>query len=166
MNKNKVIYILIVLVIVIAVMLIVYSQTSKELTAPTPQELQREIIEDTSEQAVTTQPASKDDLIILDYPLPEAEVTSPLTIKGKARGTWFFEGDFGVFLTDWDGKIIASGIAFAQDNWMTMDYVPFEATLEFEVPEYSNRGSLILQKSNPSAMPEHDNALEITVYYK
>ena len=47
------------------------------------------------------------DLIRIDAPRPNATVSSPLTIQGEARGTWFFEADFPVVLTDWDGKIIA-----------------------------------------------------------
>lgn len=107
----------------------------------------------------------KADLIRLESPLPNQTIHSPLTIRGQARGTWFFEASFPVSLTDWDGKIIAQGIAQAQGEWMTTEFVPFEATLTF-VPEkeiYSDRGTLILRKDNPSGLPEHDDALEIPV---
>ena len=106
---------------------------------------------------------SKRDLIVLDTPLPQAHVTSPLSISGKARGTWFFEGSFPIILTDWDGKIIAEGYATAKTDWMTEEFVPFTATLEFTTT--SDRGTLILQKDNPSGLPEHDDALEIPVYF-
>lgn len=43
-------------------------------------------------------PAQKDDLIVLTYPLPQGKVASPLVIKGKARGNWFFEATFPVML--------------------------------------------------------------------
>ncbi|HEY4495911.1 MAG TPA: Gmad2 immunoglobulin-like domain-containing protein [Candidatus Paceibacterota bacterium] len=109
------------------------------------------------------------DLVILESPLPEAQVQSPLVIKGKARGNWFFEASFPIILTDWDGRIIAQGIAQASENWMTTDFVPFEATLEFQKPEFigdfSKRGFLILKKDNPSGLPEHDDALEITLFF-
>lgn len=107
-----------------------------------------------------------DDLVILDAPLPGASITSPLTVKGRARGFWFFEADFPVYLTDWDGRIIATGIATAQRDWMTEEFVPFIATLVFEKPAYGERGTLILQKDNPSGLPEHDDAREITVYFE
>lgn len=110
----------------------------------------------------------KADLIKLTSPRPGATVSSPLTVTGEARGYWFFEASFPVMLTDWDGKIIAQGIATAKGDWMTEEFVPFEATLTF-VPEagtYSNRGTLILQKDNPSGLPEHDDALEIPVIIK
>jgi len=110
------------------------------------------------------------DLVILESPLPEEVITNPLVIKGQARGTWFFEASFPVILADWDGRIIAQGIATATDDWMTEEFVPFTASLEFENPEnigdFSRRGALILKKDNPSGLPEHDDALEITVYFK
>jgi peptidylprolyl isomerase len=108
----------------------------------------------------------KADLITIDNPRPNQEIESPLAVRGEARGYWFFEASFPVILTDWDGMIIAQGIAQAQDDWMTEDFVPFEATLEFEVPDYNNKGTLILKKDNPSGLPENDDALEIPIIFK
>ena len=109
------------------------------------------------------------DLVILEAPLPETQVVSPLVIKGKARGQWFFEASFPVILADWDGRIIAQGIAQTGGDWMTEDFVPFEAILEFVKPEFigdfSRRGFLILKKDNPSGLPEHDDALEIPLIF-
>lgn len=105
------------------------------------------------------------DKIILNYPKPNDVISSPLVITGQARGTWFFEASFPVVLTDWDGLIIASGIAQAKGDWMTEKFVPFEATLTFDTPAYKNNGSLILKKDNPSGLPEHDAALEIPILF-
>lgn len=112
--------------------------------------------------------AQKADLIRLTTPQPNSTVQSPLTITGEARGTWYFEASFPVVLVDWDGRIIAQGIAQAQSEWMTTEFVPFEAVLTFAADPnaYSNRGALILQKDNPSGLPEHDDALEIPVIIK
>ncbi|PJE64544.1 MAG: hypothetical protein COU90_01750 [Candidatus Ryanbacteria bacterium CG10_big_fil_rev_8_21_14_0_10_43_42] len=109
----------------------------------------------------------KADLIRINSPRPNQSIESPLTIIGEARGSWFFEASFPVFLTDWDGRIIAQGIATAEGEWMTTDFVPFKAVLVFTVDEnvYSTRGTLILQKDNPSGLPEHDDALEIPVVF-
>ena len=106
----------------------------------------------------------KMELIRLDTPRPNQTVTSPLMITGEARGTWFFEGDFPVVLTDWDGRIIGEGFATALGEWMTEEFVPFSAVLEFEFPEYKNNGTLILRKDNPTGLPENDDALEIPVF--
>lgn len=106
------------------------------------------------------------DLIRLDYPAPEAQVTSPLLVKGEARGNWYFEGSFPVVLTDWDGKIIAQGVAQAKGDWMSTDYVSFEVTLNYSADTtVSNRGSLILKKDNPSGLPEKDDAFETPVFF-
>jgi membrane-bound inhibitor of C-type lysozyme len=108
--------------------------------------------------------ADKSNLIRLDSPQANQVIHSPLTITGQARGTWFFEASFPVILTNWDGLIIAQGIATAKSDWTTEDFVPFEAVLEFDENQtYSNRGFLILKKDNPSGLPEHDDALEIPV---
>ncbi|MCR4334733.1 MAG: Gmad2 immunoglobulin-like domain-containing protein [Patescibacteria group bacterium] len=105
--------------------------------------------------------------IHLTSPRPNATIKSPLTITGEARGNWFFEASFPVVLTNWDGLIIAQGIAQAKGEWMTTDFVPFEATFTFTVDKnvYSNKGSLILQKDNPSGLPEYDDALEIPIVF-
>lgn len=105
----------------------------------------------------------KTDLIRLDSPRPNQSVKSPLTITGEARGYWFFEASFPVVLADWDGRIIAEGIATAEGEWMTENFVPFTATLEYTLDSdtYGNRGTLILQKDNPSGSPENNDALEI-----
>ena len=107
----------------------------------------------------------KMNLIRINSPRPNQVIQSPLTIAGEARGVWFFEASFPVVLTNWDGLIIAQGIATAKSDWMTTEFVPFEARLIFNVDKnvYSNRGTLILRKDNPSGLPEHDDALEIPV---
>lgn len=109
----------------------------------------------------------KTDLIRISTPRPNQTISSPLTITGEARGNWYFEASFPVFLVDWDGRIIAQGVAQAKSDWMTTDFVPFEAALTFTVDKnaYSNKGSLILKKDNPSGLPQNDDALEIPIVY-
>lgn len=110
-------------------------------------------------------PAVYKDIVKLRSPLPGDIVSSPLRITGEARGNWYFEASFPIILTNWDGLIIAEGFATAQDEWMTTEFVPFEAMLEFDVPEYGDNGYLILKKDNPSGLPEHDDAFEIQVQF-
>jgi hypothetical protein len=107
------------------------------------------------------------DKVILSNPLENQEIKSPLVVEGMAVGNWFFEGDFPVILTNWDGLIIAEGIATAQGDWMTEEFVPFKAELEFEVDtSVSNRGSLILHKDNPSDIREYDDAFELPILFE
>lgn len=119
---------------------------------------------------VREQIESKADRIRVMKPVPNATVTSPLAVSGEARGTWFFEGDFSLVLTDWDGRIIGESFATADGPWMTENYVNYAGTLDFTSPcdpamPVSCRGTLILQKANPSGMPENDDALEIPVRF-
>ncbi|HAH04101.1 TPA: hypothetical protein DCL28_00895, partial [Candidatus Komeilibacteria bacterium] len=55
----------------------------------------------------------KQDLINLVFPRPNQKISSPLTISGRARGSWFFEASFPVKLTDASGQIISQGLAVA-----------------------------------------------------
>ena len=107
----------------------------------------------------------RSDLIYMDSPLPGARVTSPLRIRGHARGKWFFEGDFPIVLRDSNGKVIAKGYATAKNEWMTEKFVPFEAVIKFKMPASGSKGTLILKKDNPTDLPEHDDELGITVFF-
>jgi len=115
---------------------------------------------------------SKADLIRLTSPQPLAMVNSPLLIEGEARGYWFFEASFPVVLVNWDGLIIAEGIATADGEWMTEEFVPFTAELVFEnsfapsTPDFMKRGAIIMQKDNPSGLPENDDALEVPIIFE
>ena len=114
---------------------------------------------------------SKADLIKLDLPLAGDVITSPLTVSGEARGFWFFESSFPIVLTNWDGLIIAEGVATAEGDWMTEDFVPFTATLTFENPydgsgpDFMRNGSLLLKKDNPSGLLKNSDALEVPVRF-
>ena len=116
-------------------------------------------------------PPVETDRIRVEAPRPGDVVESPLVVRGQARGSWYFEADFPVVLVDWDGLIIADGIARAQDDWMTEDFVPFRAELSFESPyeqgdpDYMQRGTLILQRANPSGLPENDAAVEVPLRF-
>lgn len=106
-------------------------------------------------------------LIVLETPTANATITSPVVLTGKARGTWYFEASFPVSVVDWDGKIIGEGHAEAQSDWMTEEFVPFIATVDFLVATNTpyRRGALILRKDNPGGLPENDDALEVPVQF-
>ena len=89
-------------------------------------------------------------------------VSSPLTITGSARGTWFFEASFPINVVDQNGKVIATTIAEAQSNWMTENFVPFKAVAFFTVTT-TQPGEIVFKKDNPSGLPEHDKELRIPV---
>lgn len=104
------------------------------------------------------------DLVHVNAPLPGAKVASPLTITGRARGNWYFEASFPVRLLDGNGVELAIKPAQAIGDWMTAEYVPFSVTLTFAQPMTAT-GTLILQKDNPSGLPEHDDSVSIPVTF-
>lgn len=105
------------------------------------------------------------DLIRVSNPKNNDVIKSPLKIAGEARGLWYFEASFPVRLLDGNGKELVIKPAQALDEWMTERFVPFEAVLEFPKPE-TDSGTLILQKDNPSGLPEHDRELRIPVKFR
>jgi len=108
----------------------------------------------------------RSDFILLDSPLPGATISSPLKIKGRARGIWFFEGDFPVILLNLQGEKIAESYASAKGEWMTEDFVYFEGVINFNNFVPGQRGILVLKKDNPTGLAQFDDKLEIPVYYK
>lgn len=171
MNTNKAI---LGIFILIALFALGFWYTTNEVTAPTDTPSASSSIPTTTTPSTTpvaTLPQTYKDLLILDAPAQDELLTSPLTISGKARGMWYFEASFPVILTNWDGLIIAEGIAQAQSDWMTEEYVPFTVTLTYDSPykpgdqSFMQRGSLILKKDNPSGLPENDDAFETTVFF-
>lgn len=108
----------------------------------------------------------KNDLIRLNFPMPNQLISSPLEISGEARGYWYFEASFPVSLLDSQENIIARGIAVAEEDWMTEDFVPFSLILEFDQPASESVGRLILKKDNPSGLVENDDSLNIPVIFR
>ncbi|BCX14340.1 MAG: hypothetical protein KatS3mg088_023 [Patescibacteria group bacterium] len=106
----------------------------------------------------------KEDLIQVESPRANDLVSNPLIVKGKARGFWFFESVFPMKLLDENGKILAQTHALALDDWTTKEFVPFEARIDFPVP-VTQRGFLVLEKSNPSGLPEYADELRMPIFF-
>lgn len=106
----------------------------------------------------------KTDLIRISSPRPNTTIQSPIKITGEARGKWFFEASFPIRIYDSDGKELGTAIAEAKAEWMTENFVPFEAMLEFEAPP-TTKGALVLQKDNPSGVSEFDDKLVVPVVF-
>lgn len=105
-------------------------------------------------------PESARDMIRVNQPAPGTTITSPLAVGGEARGSWFFEASFPVRLLDANGDVLAQSIAETPFDWMTEDFVTFRANLAFNQP-VTETGTLVLQRDNPSNLPE--NAAEVRI---
>lgn len=106
------------------------------------------------------------DMIQVELPYPGAVTGKEFRIIGKARGYWFFEASFPVELTTPDGQILGGGIATAEGEWMTEDFVNF--TAEMQTPSaFIGPAILILKRDNPSGEPENDASVSfpITIEY-
>lgn len=96
--------------------------------------------------------------IIVENPFPGAVTGKEFSVVGKARGTWFFEASFPIEILDKNGNHLANGIAQAQGDWMTTEFVPFKA--DIQVPQtYLGKATLLLKKDNPSGLPEKNASI-------
>ena len=112
----------------------------------------------------STSVSDSSNLIVVEKPKPNELIESPLLINGRARGYWYFEASFPVRIFDDNGVELGVAIAQAGGEWMTENFVPFAAILEFKKPS-TKKGVLVLQKDNPSGLPEHDAELRIPVVF-
>jgi len=106
----------------------------------------------------------KINLIQITNPRPNQIIESPLEITGQAKGNWFFEADFPIRLYDQEGNEIAISIATALEEWITEEFVPFSSIIKFETTH--TKGTLVLEKDNPTGLPEYDDFLLIPVKFK
>lgn len=101
--------------------------------------------------------------VVIDIPPANSMISSPLTVKGKAKGTWFFEASLPVLLLDSEGNQLDIQPAQAKGEWMTPDFVEFETTLNYTTTDTS--GWLVVRKDNPSGLPENDAEYKIPVIF-
>lgn len=109
--------------------------------------------------------SSLSDKIVVSDPSSGARIVSPLSFSGKARGMWFFEGSFPVRIIDEAENTIGAGIATADGEWMTEEFVPFRGNVTF-VAGASGRGFVVFKKDNPSGMPERDEEVRVPVVFR
>ena len=91
------------------------------------------------------------EMVKITSPLAGATVGKTFTVKGEARGQWYFEASFPVQVKDKDNNTVGQGIAQAEGEWMTTEFVPFSANVI--VTNYSGPATLVLLKDNPSGLP-------------
>ena len=101
---------------------------------------------------------------IIVSPLVGSVIKSPVTVRGKARGTWFFEGSLPIEITDSHNNVIAKAPAQAKGEWMTTDYVNFSVTIPFSTKQPF--GFIVIKKDNPSGLPENDAQFKIPVMFE
>lgn len=102
--------------------------------------------------------------VLVTQPFLNTAIKSPVFIKGEAKGTWFFEASFPIIIVDASGQTLGGGIAQAKADWMTIGFVPFDATITFKNPT-TPTGYIVFTKDNPSGLPEHDDEERMPVSF-
>lgn len=103
--------------------------------------------------------------IFITQPLSGDTITSPLAVKGRVPGNWSFEASFPISLLDSSGKTLAQLPAQLKGDWMTTNYVDFEATLTFGKQPAGSKGNLLLRKDNPSGLEENDDSVSLELMF-
>jgi len=93
------------------------------------------------------------------------EITSPLTVEGEARGSYFFEGTFPIKILDENGTELGTSFVRAEGDWMTEDFVKFNGNITF-TSKTPGKGFLVFAKDNPSGLPQYDKEVRIPVTFK
>lgn len=154
-------YIVIILVVVFGVLFWALTRTVSRAPVITPP----------SNNAGPDQaPAQKEGKIVVSSPLPESTVgASPIVVKGRAVGNWFFEASAPVDVVNWNGLIIGQGFVTVDQgyDWMTTDMVPFTGTISYDATQLGpyKYGWIIMKKDNPSGEPQFDDSLEFKILF-
>lgn len=129
------------------------------------------IEEDTDSVSDTTPDTNTDngqtfqtDNFVVDSPSANSKIASPIKISGTAKGTMYFEGSFEIKILDKNDNELGKGPATAQTDWMTEDFVPFQATVTFNQPTTAT-GFIVLKKDNPSGLPENDLEVKMDITF-
>ncbi len=105
------------------------------------------------------------DQIIVESPLSNQLITTPINVTGKARGSWFFEGTFPSKVVDANGNTLGQTPLEAKGNWQTSEFVNFSGKLPFSTPQ-TETGTVVFMRENPSGLPENDAEVRIPVRFK
>lgn len=103
--------------------------------------------------------------VIVTTPKPNDLVTSPMTVTGKAVGTWFFEANLPIELDDANGNTLTRVGYHTSENWMTSGYIDIDTTLQFSKPTTST-GFLVIHNDNPSGDPANEKTFKVPVRFK
>jgi hypothetical protein len=161
-NKRARVILWIVVIIIVITLILPVTMYDRTPPAPTPEQAPRNDIADPNLATTTEEDISN--MIVVTSPTKGQTVTSPMTVKGRAMGSWYFEASFPIELVNAEtGLIIARGYGQAEGEWMTTNFVPFTGTLTFPNPATTTRANLILRKDNPSGDPERDASITIPV---
>jgi len=103
------------------------------------------------------------DIIVTD-PQPGQVISSPLTVSGQARGTWFFEASAPIKVLDSAGHVIGQSHIEATGEWMTDQLVFFTGSVSFT--QATGTGSVVFMNDNPSGDPVRDKSFTVPITFQ
>jgi len=130
------------------------SQLNRELSSVKRQQVTKAASTYASQKSVTVKiytPGINDTLV------------SPVIVMGEVPGNWSFEASFPIKILDAKGNVVAKASAQLLGEWMTTRLVPFSAKLIYTMAASGN-GVLLLQKDNPSGLPENNDTVSIPIH--
>jgi uncharacterized protein YxeA len=92
--------------------------------------------------------------VSLSQPKLGDQIESPVTVQGKAPGTWFFEAALPVEIETADGQILAEEIFITERDWMTEELLDFEISLDYDDSD-ANFGFIKVVKNDVSDIPRN-----------
>jgi hypothetical protein len=98
-----------------------------------------------AEQAATPVESAPLTTATITTPGPNARVTSPLAVSGRAPAGWFFENQLPVQLLDPQGAVIAQAPATPRINWTEPGDKDYDATLTFTVTRETPATLVVMQ---------------------
>lgn len=154
------------LYVIIAAGLSIVILTSCSNPDPKPQQADKSQVDTVSPRDPgRKEAAGAGDMIDVESPASGTKISSPLTVKGKAKGYWYHEGMFTIKLYDTaTDSLLAKTTAEADGKWMTEQFVPFEATLTFKA-RGNQRGRLVFERANPSGLPQNEQSYSVPVIF-
>ncbi len=113
---------------------------------------------------VTATPNPKSEVVITS-PLANSIVKSPLIVRGTVPAGWMFEGSLPIKLLDDNKNLIVQGIAQEKvpGSWQSGDPIDFESEIKFTTTARS--GFLVIEKDNPSGLPENAKSFSFEVLF-
>lgn len=117
-------------------------------------------------EVIPVDPPNKSNLLI-SAPESGQLISSPLVIKGRVSGSWFFEASLPISLVDSNDLVIAKHYVSADGEWMTSNPVSFSGEISFTInEETTDSGYLIIHKNNPSGLSENDGAIKMPIRFR
>lgn len=103
---------------------------------------------------------------VISMPLVDKKLSYPITVKGIAPPGWLFEGSTTLKLLDKSGELIVQTTVMEDSPgaWMSGENVKFSGVVDIEKPD-SPYGYLIIEKANPSGLPENYDLFDMPVIY-